>query len=184
MLNNETVFTLKDKSAKEIKAWLSHVIETEEGYKEKLKEFNILLLAECINSNIFSNKDREWMLSWSQLYIFVLSLLSGIYDSNTDSYLCQEMRFRVAMIKRLGLDPKTDVLDLDHISKWIDADDIRLEKIEKLKEVFKKKEDKESLYLFMKVKCRISILKELVDCDLLKTDQRIDKLFKFIKGIS
>jgi len=179
-LHNETVFTLKDKSAEEIKVWLTRVIEAEEDYKEKLKDFNILLLAGCINSKVFRNEGREWTLAWSDLYIFALFILGVIYVSNTDSYASQAMRFRVAMIKRLGLDPQIDVLDLNPICKWINIENISLEKIGILKEEFIKSKDRNALYQFIKIKSRISVLKELADCGLVKTDERIDKLIKYI----
>lgn len=183
-LDIETVSSLKEKSAKEIKAWLLNVVADKNNFKEKLRDFNILLLSECVNSKIFASKTEQEELEWADLFIYILSLLDAIYISPTHPYISQSMALRMEMIKKYGNDYKNNILDLSKIKNWINLDEIKFEEIDFWSKSFCKNKNKEALYKYQIIRGKVFSLKKLLHYKLIEPNKKIIQLINYIDSNS
>ncbi|WP_128331663.1 hypothetical protein [Apibacter sp. HY039] len=183
-LNIETVFSLKEKGVKDIKSWLTNVIENDNDFENKFNDFNILLLSECVNSKIFKSKTQQEQLEWAELYIYILSILDDIYKSPTHAYISQSMDLRIEMIKKYGDNPKKDILNLDKIKDWINLDKIKFEEIEYLHKSFMENRDKDTLYKYQIIRSKIFSLKKLLKYEFIKSNKKIIQIIDYIDSNS
>ena len=172
---NETVHSLIEKEPNEIKSWLSNVINTEINYKKKLKDFNILLLIEIVNSKTFKAEDRNKAIDWCKLNLSLLFLLKDIYPEQSHFYDATIMKIRTSMIFKFGEEKQCDILDLSVITNWINLKNIDLEELKKLHIVFLNTKDKAILQQYIEIKSKILVLKELIE-----SDESTDSLIHYI----
>lgn len=183
-LNIETVFSLKEKSIKEIKLWLTYIIENNKDFSRKLKEFNILLLSECINSRILKSKTQQEELDYADLYLYILSILDEIYKNPTHPYISQSMSFRIEMIKKYGDNSKINSLNLNKVKDWINLNEIKFEEIKYLQNSFLENRNKDILYKYQIIRGKIFALKKLLNYGLIESNKKIIKLIDYIDSNS
>lgn len=183
-LNIETVFSLKEKNIKEIKSWLTNTIENNKDSSRMLKDFNILLLAECINSRIFKSKTQQEELDCADLYLYILSILDRIYKNPTHPYISQSMSFRIEMTKKYGDNSQIDSLNLNKVKDWINLNEIKFEEIKYLQKSFLEDGSKDILYKYQIIRGKIFALKKLLNYEFIKSNKKIIKLVNYIDSNS
>lgn len=179
--HNETVQDIMQKEPKEIKQWLSELIDKEIEYKEKLIDFNILLLEECVKTMFSKTEDKDIAIEWLELNLFILSILKDIYTLKSSySYDADMMQIRINLINKFADDEELKMENLAIITNWINLEAITFDQLKQLHDRFIETKDKEALNKYFEIRMKVFTVKRLIDDKIIEPNEKMNALIYYI----